>query len=271
MEPADVFLSSLSQGFQRPGHTLVPPPPLKHLGRPLSPGCRTACDVNAPWEDFYQQPLPRQLSSRSLVPESPVPVTSFLESGTYVTFSIDVEAVAYRFIQDPEAYKRILDFPAKKYAALVSRDAIDGGLGTNDGSDTVTLYMVGNAPPPVTGREAHCLPIGPTTEPGGHALETNMLLPWKDMLQWTAFGTKVWITQVHESCLRFRLQDDSWSRFDAKAEEDGAADAAAQNARCADEDLRIAPVQVWWNVRETEADSLDDPAEFFAELDTLAT
>lgn len=257
MSFTDDFLDApLDYDHRRPAHILVPPPPLKYLGRPDSPGCRTACEASAPWEEeFYQQPAARQLSSQSLALPSPKWQPDRLESGTYVAFSIDLQALATHCANGPIAAERVLEFPVRRYAALVSRPD-DTDDFASDADDSVRLYLLGRTPP--LDREEHALPVAPTTGAAAHALETDMLLPWCDVLQWTALGTPVSVSTVYDSPLRFGLRADALARFEAAADEGSAHRPPLHPA------MPTTPVQVWRNVREAKV--LDNPAQFFEEL-----
>lgn len=258
MSFTDDFLDApLDCDLRRPAHILVPPPPLKYLGRPDSPGCRTACEASAPWEEeFYQQPAARQLSSQSLALPSPRWQPDRLENGTYVAFSVDLQALAAHCTSGPIAAEHVLEFPVRRYAALVSRSDDDTTDFADDADDNVRLYLLGRTPPPDCAE--HALPVAPTTGAAAHALETDMLLPWCDALQWTALGTPVTVSAVHDSPLRFSLRADAWARFEAAAEAGSGHGPPLHHA------TPTTPVQVWRNVREAKV--LDDPAEFFEEL-----
>lgn len=257
------------------------------FARPVSPGCPTDSilvprESASPWSTTAERPprtsISRASSWRSLDSDTGPPPSSVwrVEPASYIAFAIDTAAVAAQFPADSAAHAAIRAFAARRYVGLVGASygyQDDAGALVED----LTVHFVARAPPPpVAGADAHWLPIAPCDSaparpPAAAPLAPARMFPWKDRVQWTTLGTRLLMTALHESSLRFALPEDEFARFEDRAAAHFAEippdeDPASPIARLRMPQYQV-PACVWRDIRE--ADVHADPAMFVDELEQM--
>ncbi|CAL1712195.1 unnamed protein product [Somion occarium] len=286
-------------------HLEISPP---SFARPVTPGCPTDSGVEinqlAPWatQPSHDSIPPAPRSANALSRTSSLNSTNFnappgaqwrIPPGSYIAFGLDTLTVAAQFPEDSEAYEVISTFPTGKYVGCVVTSYTHTGQEWSDGCDDgpieeLAVHFVGATPPQEDEMADFWMPISPAsdneTTTRGAPLKTKTLFPWKDKFQWTTAGTRLAVKTVHESSLKFILEDEEFGRLEEQMTHDypALADTASErmpvdddgefeNVRPSFERLKVPmyalPAVVWRDVRE--ANRRDDPTKFLDEVEEL--
>lgn len=265
------------------------------FARPLSPGCPT--DSVGTFTDVTPLWTPQSYQSRTTISREPSwnaasatgpPASSVwrIEPGTFVAFSLDTDVVAEQFPVGSDARIAILSFPVGRYIGLVASSFAyypEDGPQCQKLVEELVINYVGDTVPQLDGVQTHAMPIHPSTRLDWAIppLKTTTLFPWKDRYQWTTLGTRLQITQLHESRLKFDLHEDDFAAFEdqvavnypdmtnklAKQQDDGATNNEVLGM------LQVPmyrlPAKIWRDVRE--ANCRDNPTAFADEVSQLSS
>ncbi|KAI0357577.1 hypothetical protein OH77DRAFT_1398964 [Trametes cingulata] len=265
-------------------------PPLNvQVARPISPGgCPSAGDVDmaspTSWASLPDRPRTsesrRPSFSASNAPDT-IPQSAWrVQPGQYVAFSVDTEAVAAAsgHPDDSQEKNAILQFPVGRFIGLVVGSYVQRADDDSKWLEELVVLYVGRTPPTIPGTEGYYMPIAPFhTENDmrrGPPLRTKTLFPWKDRAQWTVFGTRLQIQQLHESKLVFDMDEDEFARcetrmtadfedVDQKVKTDEVMRDAIHKLRPPPEPL---PAIVWRDIRGEHG---ADPDEFVTQIYAL--
>ncbi|KAI0337472.1 hypothetical protein BDW22DRAFT_1423614 [Trametopsis cervina] len=282
-----------------PAHLSIPSNIPPRFSRPLIPGCPTDNGiVYPPWTVLTPRIEPHTSTVVSATTDSepwqpnPQPHSVWrIEPGTFIAFALDTEAIAAHFPTDSIAQRMVLSMPVGRYVGLVSSCLVhhveDADMQESTGDkgriEELVVNYVAAVHPPIEKLHTHALPLHPASNDEKHALvlHTDTLLPWKDRVVWTTLGTRLQITEMHESGLNFNLDQDMYTLFDERqvsdypemtkearrietaGEEEGGEQKALRNLQTP---LCMLPAKVWRDVREADG---EDPLRFALEVEQL--
>ncbi|KAH9949785.1 hypothetical protein B0H21DRAFT_706729 [Amylocystis lapponica] len=263
------------------------PPIITTFSRPITPGLPTDPMETTPPSPTWIPERPHSaglwrrpsFSSESSGPSSPWRI----EPGSFITFSLDSETLAHQLEDHPVAYQSVREFRGGRYLGLVMASFVHR---VDDGRPVEELIVnfVANTLPPIAEVAHHHLLVEPNESDDprarGPALQTMTMLPWPDLVQWTSFGTRLVVDtgKLHESSLRFALQDEDMNRLENQATLDHEDFGSIMPLeRVEDDDLlrkllvpdEIHPAEVWRDIRVTDADRRENPATWIAETEYI--
>ncbi|KAI0079500.1 hypothetical protein K474DRAFT_623995 [Panus rudis PR-1116 ss-1] len=203
--------------------------------------------------------------------------------GSFIAFSIDTSSVAQQYPVGSATRENIQRFPVGRYVGVVITSytlPADTEDPEDEPVEEITVHFVGGSPPPANALSDHWMAISPTTQPSLQTppLQTKPLFPWQDRYQWTSCGTRLHVRQLHESSLKFRLEEEEFARLEdhimrdlpqlvatAEYEKSVMGDTTLDRLKVPEYCL---PAVVWRDIRT--ADRRDEPAEFWNEVTVLA-
>ncbi|KAL6303888.1 hypothetical protein BKA93DRAFT_786123 [Sparassis latifolia] len=199
--------------------------PSTSLWRPISPGFPTApgahidTDLWTGIEPFIgPQTSPVRMPTFSISDATPARHSvQRVEDGSYIAFAVDDDMIAESELADSVLASPLGALGPRRYVGLVEQSC----LYNVDGKwiEVLDVYFVCHGPPPVAGAENHYLLIGPFNRhiSPETALETEQMVPWVDCVQCATLGIRLVVESFHESGLKFKLRDESFSMFEKQA------------------------------------------------------
>lgn len=313
----------------------------KHLLTPTWPFPPVLSPTPPISEVKRQQSLRARRSTASLIPTTPPTIATpslddpvspstglagLIEPGTYVAFQLCPSRIAETY---PHAAEAIQSFQYKKFVGLVAdsfihldESPVDRGQPARYLQDLVINYVseipvdpdiVDHVPKEDLRNRIPIYPACADGEPDekeeirmrGEPLRTTTLFPWTNCHQWTTLGIRltVLVEHLHDSTLKFALQEDEFERFcdtveqDLNREEPEKDQEQEQDPSFADSgydsstnliselvdpvnetkkinELRVGehsvPAEIWMDVREADPYAREDPVGFPMEIAALA-
>lgn len=221
--------------------------------------------------------------SISKAPDTIPPSAWRIQHGRYVAFQLDTAAVAANtaFEEGSKEKNAILNFPVKRYIGLVVESHVQRSDDDSRWLEELVVLYVGDQPPKVSGKEAWYMPIAPLKAGAAAgrdpAIQPKTIFPWAGCAQWTAFGARLQIQELHTSKLEFNIDEEEFERCERRFSAD--ADSRDQFlVNCGDPSARLEvemlkptdeplPATVWCDIRPTKGvNDGKDPREFVKEL-----
>jgi hypothetical protein len=199
-----------------------------------------------------------------------------VEPGTYIAFELDLDCIAAQLPEGSAVAEFVKGYPVGRFVGLVISSYTFKDSQTHEAIEELTVNFAANFLPPGNAWKDDWLPIEPCTKldwPMRNApLQTETMFPWMDFTQWTTLGTRLRITELNESSLRFALSVEEFGRFEECAEIDNSGKGELPQETDLATWLQIPvscafPAKIWRDIRE--ADQRNDPNVFARELEQL--
>lgn len=232
---------------------MIPPPLILDIPRSISPGPSSVDALLASY--FPTRPRSRSVVSmdQAMFPsdniwnvnddftEQPPPADDRrIDVGTFIAFKLDRETIAAHVPPDSECHDEIRNARFATYLGLVT-NYYPPKPGEEDSCAVVEVSYVSTSSPEERGAENLYVPIAPTAwrnddndsdndndneeeDEYRHRkpLQTVPLFPFRHLVVWTTFGTRIKVSTFHDSPLGFQLPPDGEEliRFYTESEDD---------------------------------------------------